>query len=209
MNQTVYIGISIYIWIVEGFARLFSLVFFIHVEHPPNILSPEQVFIPAVSILKIANIHVGTRKPILSLATGFYSRQMYFHTRCSNMNTSIIHVGTIHRNVRISNWAVSYFHISFIFYIFISVSYFHISFIFSPFGWMVPTWTFDIHTSFIFSYQFHIFISVCNSHVTTPSLPYVWLRNQSATRPIETDNFPMLQRWNWSHQTKTNVHVGT
>jgi hypothetical protein len=26
-----------------------------------NILSPEQVIVPAVSILKIANIHVGTR----------------------------------------------------------------------------------------------------------------------------------------------------
>ena len=68
-----------------------------------NILSPEQVFIPAVSILKIANVHVGTRKPILSLATGFYSRQMYFHSRCVYMKISNIHVGTIHRNVRISN----------------------------------------------------------------------------------------------------------
>jgi hypothetical protein len=95
------------------------------------------------------------------------------------MKISNIHVGTIHRNVRISNWAVSYFHISFIFsyqfHIFISVSYSHLS----MYGSYVDVWYF--HISFIFSYQFHIFISVCNSHVTTPSLPYVWLRNQSAT----------------------------
>jgi len=79
------------------------------------------------------------------------------------MKISNIHVGTIHRNMRISNWQ---------FHIFISVSYFHISFIFSyqfhilTFRCMVPTWTFDIfisvsyfHISFIFSYQFAILMS--------------------------------------------------
>jgi hypothetical protein len=73
------------------------------------------------------------------------------------MKISNIHVGTIHRNMRISNWAVSYFHISFIFsyqfHIFISVSYSHLS----MYGSYVDVWYF--HISFIFSYQFAILMS--------------------------------------------------
>ena len=73
------------------------------------------------------------------------------------MKISNIHVGTIHRNMRISNWAVSYFHISFIFsyqfHIFISVSYSHLSMYCS----YVDVWYF--HISFIFSYQFAILMS--------------------------------------------------
>jgi hypothetical protein len=174
MNQTDYIGISIYIRIV---ARLFSLSFFIHYIHR-DILSPNKFSFP---LLHIENC----KRPRRFL----FIPAKYFHSRCS-MKISNIHVGTIHRNVRISNWAVSYFHISFIFsyqfHIFISVSYshlsmygsyvdvwyFHISFIFSyqfqilTFRCMVPTWTFDIfisvwyfHISFIFSYQFAILMS--------------------------------------------------
>jgi hypothetical protein len=149
------------------------------------------------------------------------------------MKISNIHVGTIHRNVRISNWAVSYFHISFIFsyqfHIFISVSYshlsmygsyvdvwyFHISFIFSyqfqilTFRCMVPTWTFDIfisvwyfHISFIFSYQFAILMS---------QLHHFLMCGFATSQPRSDWNrqFPHASRWNWSHQTKTNVHVGT
>ena len=87
------------------------------------------------------------------------------------MKIANVHIGTIHRNVRISNWANA---------IFISVSYSHISFIFSyqfhilTFQCMVPTWTFEIfisvsyfHISFIFSYQFHILshLSMYGSYV--------------------------------------------
>ena len=129
------------------------------------------------------------------------------------MKISNIHVGTIHRNMRISNWAVSYFHISFIFsyqfHIFISVSYFHISFIFSPFD----VWF--LRGRLIFSYQFHIFISVSYFHISLQfschnSITSLCVASQPVSHVSDWNRqFPHASRWNWSHQTKTNVHVGT
>ena len=87
MNQTDYIGISIYIRIV---ARLFSLSFFIHYIHR-DILSPNKFSFP---LLHIENC----KRPRRFL----FIPAKYFHSRCS-MKISNIDVGTIHRNVRISN----------------------------------------------------------------------------------------------------------
>ena len=50
------------------FCEIVLVEFLLPSQSNRNILSPEQVFIPTVSILKIANVHVGTRQPILSLA---------------------------------------------------------------------------------------------------------------------------------------------
>ena len=85
---------------------------------------PEQVFNPAVSHMKIANVHVGT----------------------------------IHRNLRIA------LQFSYWFAIFISVCNSH----FLVYGSYVDVCNF--HMGLQFSYEFAIFISVCNSHVTTGGL---------------------------------------
>ncbi len=89
---------------MEGFARdRFVEFFVIHTAIERNILCvPEQVFIPAVSHMKIS-----------------------------------VHIGTIHRNVRIA------LQLSHQFVIFISVCKYHISLQLSRFS-IVPTWKFAI-----------------------------------------------------------------
>jgi hypothetical protein len=80
-----------------------------------------------------------------------------FQSRCvSHMKIANVHVGTIHRNVRIA------LQFSYQFAIFISVCNFHISLQFSRFGVWFLCGRLQL------SYGFAIFISVCNSHVTTP-----------------------------------------
>ena len=108
----------------------------------------------------------------------FFWQQVFIPAKCvfipalSNMKIANVHVGTIHRNVRIANWANA---------IFISVRNSHISLQFSPF----EVWF--LRGCLQFSYQFAILISVCNSHVTTSSWLCWFLRqhydptHQSAT----------------------------
>ena len=91
----------------------------------------------------------------------FFWQQVFIPAKCvfipalSNMKIANVHVGTIHRNVRIANRANA---------IFISVCNSHISLQFSPF----EVWF--LRGCLQFSYQFAILISVCNSHVTTSCL---------------------------------------
>ncbi len=72
-SDCVIIGIGIKIWIVEGFVRDCFVEFLSSTpQSNGNILSVlEQVFIPAVSHMKIANVHVGTKYQNVRIALQF------------------------------------------------------------------------------------------------------------------------------------------
>jgi hypothetical protein len=74
------------------------------------------------------------------------------------MKIANVHVGTIHRNVRIA-LQFSFFSLQFLYQFAILVSVCNSHFLIS-----YSTWTYAIFN------EFAIFISVCNSHVTTRPL---------------------------------------
>ena len=90
----------------------------------------------------------------------FFSRTS-FRSRCvSLMKIANVHVGTIHRNVRID------LQFSYQFAIFISVCNFHISFQFSLFGVQFLHGRLQFSYGFAIFIEFAIFVSVCNSRLS-------------------------------------------
>jgi hypothetical protein len=78
-------GIGINIWIVEGFARDYFVEFLLSTpQSNQNILSvSEQVFIPAVSHMKIANVHVETVHQNVRIALQFSYQFAIFISVCN------------------------------------------------------------------------------------------------------------------------------
>ncbi len=102
----------------------------------------------------------------------------------TNMKIANVHVGTLHQNVRIGNWALQF---SYQNAIFISVCNFHISLQFSRFCVLF------LRGRLQFSYQFAIFIWVCNFHISlqfsrhdssTYVCGFAWSLVWSAIHPI-------------------------
>ncbi len=138
---------------MEGFARDRFVEFLPSTpQSNGNILSVlEQVFIPAVSHMKIANVHVGTKNQ----NTVFIPAAVDVHSRC------VISIKSL------SNLLCD-FHISlqfsYQFAMLISVCNSHVL-MYSSYVEVC-----NFHITWQFSYQFAILISVCNSHGTTPAL---------------------------------------
>ena len=97
MNQSVSIGIGIKIWIVEDFARDCFVEFLLStLQLNQNIFSvPEQVFIPAVSHMKIANVHLETLHRNMRIAFQFSYQFAIFISVCN-----------IHISLRFSRFGV-------------------------------------------------------------------------------------------------------
>ncbi len=97
-----------------------------------------------------------------------FQNKFSFPLCMSHMKIANVHVGTIHRNVRIA------LQFSYQFAIFISVFNFCISLQFSRFGVQF------LCGHLQFSYEFAIFISVCNFHISLQfshhnSSTFIWL----------------------------------
>ncbi len=84
-SDCVSIGIGIKIWIVDGFVRDCFVEFLSSTPQlNRNILPvPEQVFIPAVSHMKIANIYVGTIDRNMKIALQFSYQFAIFISVCN------------------------------------------------------------------------------------------------------------------------------
>ncbi len=128
-SDFVSIGIGIEIWIVEGFAKECFIEFLSSTQQSNrNIFSvPEQVFIPAVSHMKIANVHVGTlyTKTWVSLCNFHTSLQLscQFAIFISVCNS---HVSVFSSYVDVCNFHMS-LQFSYQFVIFISVCNSHVT----------------------------------------------------------------------------------
>ena len=120
----------------------------------------------------------------------FFSRTS-FQSRCvSHMKIANVHVGAIHRNVRIA------LQFSYQFAIFISVCNSHV---------LVYSSYMDVcnfHMGLQFSYQFAIFISVCKSNGTTPD--FLRTRLYMDSHLTMNLNSSPCQPWFSVEETKTN-----
>ncbi len=127
-----------------------------------NILSVlEQVFIPTVSHMKIANVHVGTK----------YQNTVFIPTAVDVDSCRVISIKTLSN--LLCNFHIS-LQFSYQFAILISVCNSHVL-LYSSYVKVC-----NFHMTLQFSYQFAILVSVCNSHGTTPALIYVALHGFSA-----------------------------
>ncbi len=125
-SDCVSIGIGIKIWIVEEFARDCFVVFLSFTpQSNQNILSiPEQFFIPAVSHMKIANVHIGNIHQNVRIALQFSYQFAIFISVCIfHISLQFSHFGVYFLRGRLQ--------FSYEFAIFIWVCNFHISLQFS------------------------------------------------------------------------------
>ncbi len=142
-----------YLWIVESFARdRFVELSSSTLQSNGNIVSVlKQNFIPAVSHMKISNVHVGTiyqNTVFIPAAVDVHSRHVISIKSLSNL---------------LCNFHIS-LQFSYQFAILISVCNSHVL-MYSSYVEVC-----NFHMTLQFSYQFAILISVCNSHGTTPAL---------------------------------------
>ncbi len=121
-SDCVSIGVGIKIWIVEGFARDCFVEFLSSTpQSNQNILTvPEQVFIPAMSHMKIANVCIGTIHQNMRIALQFSYQFAIFISVCNS------HVLVYSSYVDVCNFHIS-LQVSFEFAIFISVCNSHVT----------------------------------------------------------------------------------